>query len=288
MDKKRISKVVIFGAGRIGATIAIAMAQVGVKVIVKSRKDKNRIFSLVEPRLTKAIKKGELTINDKKKILGNISGVININVVTEADLVLETIIESFEEKKKLFKQLDSFCPPRIIFATNTSALSVERLSLEINRPDRFIGMHFFYPADKMRLVEIVKTKTVSESVFVKIKKFVKKLNKEFIVVKDSPGFIVNRLLFPMINEAANLVYKGVISPEDLDKAALFGLNYPVGPLRLADLIGLDVCVAVLSSIYKSTKEIKYAPSLILLQKIKVGQLGKKTGCGFYNYGRIKK
>jgi len=288
MDKMKIDKVVIFGAGRMGSTIAITMAMIGIKVIVRSRDNGNKILTLVESRLTKAVEKGELTVDYKKEILRNISGTTNINIAAEADLILETIIENFEEKKKLFKQLDLLCSPETIFATNTSALSIKRLSSVTNRPDRFLGMHFFNPADKMKLVEIIKTDRVSESVVREIKKFVKKLNKEPIIIKDIPGFVVNRLLFPVINEAANLVYKGVISPEDLDKAALFGLNHPVGPLRLADLIGLDVCVAVLSSIYKSTKEIKYAPSLILLQKIKAGQLGKKTGRGFYNYGRIKK
>lgn len=283
MAKVKIDKVVIFGAGRMGSTIAIAMAQAGIKVTMRSRKDGNKIFTLVGPRLTKAIERGELTTDDKNKILRNISGTTNINIAIKADLVLETIIENFEEKKKLFKQLDLLCPPQTIFATNTSALSVKHLSSVTNRQDRFIGMHFFNPADKIRLVEIIKADTVSESVVRKIKNFVKKLNKEPIIVKDTPGFIVNRLLFLMINEAANLVKEKIAPPGDIDKAMLLGANHPIGPLALADMIGLDVCLMILESLYKRTKKKKYAPSLLLLKKVKNGQLGKKTDQGFYSY-----
>lgn len=215
----------------------------------------------------------------------------NLTFDTNAFIFLEdkhlekklTIVENFEEKKKLFKQLDLLCPPNTIFATNTSALSVKHLSSVTNRPDRFIGMHFFNPADKMNLVEIIKTDTVLKSVVREIKIFVKKLNKESVIVKDAPGFIVNRLLFPMINEAANLVEEKIASPGDIDKAMLLGANYPVGPLALADIIGLDVCLMILESLYERTKEKKYAPSLLLLKKVKNGQLGKKTSRGFYNY-----
>jgi len=283
MDKIRIDKVVIFGAGRMGSTIAIAMAQAGIKVVVVSRKDKNKVFSLVVPRLIKSIEKKELTIKNKSKILENISGTVKVNVSADADLVLDAITENFEEKKKLFKQLNLICAPKTIFATNTSALSVERLSLISNRPNQFIGMHFFNPADKMKLVEIIRTKTVSESVVRRIKEIVKKINKEFIVIEDIPGFIVNRLFFPMLNEAVNLVEEKVASPGDVDRAMFFGANFPMGPLALADLIGLDICLAILESLYKRTEDKKYAPSSLLLKKVRSGQLGKKTHRGFYSY-----
>lgn len=283
MGKIEINKVVIIGAGRMGSTIAIAMAQAGVKVTVSSRKDKNKIFTFVEPRLSKSVKKGELTAEGKAGILENISGTTDIKTAVKADLVLETIVENLEIKKKLFEKLDSICPPEVIFATNTSALSVECLSLATKRKDRFVGMHFFNPADKVNLIEIVRTNAVGDKVIERIENFATNLGKEYLVVKDTPGFIVNRLLFLMINEAASLVKDKVASPADIDKAMQLGANHPVGPLILADIIGLDVCLEIMKSIYKRTKDKKYFPCSLIIEKVKKCQLGKKTRLGFYNY-----
>lgn len=280
---RNISKVAIFGAGRMGVTIAIALARGGIKVIIRSHKDKDKVFKSVKPRLETAIKKNKLSIQDKEKIIKNIYSTTDMESAANVDLIIETIIENLGEKRKLFKQLDKICGNEVIFATNTSSLSIMEISSVTNRRNRFVGLHFFNPADLMHLVEIIKTKYVSKEVIEKMVKFVKSIDKEPIVMEDAPGFIVNRLLICMINEAINLVKEGVFSPQDIDKAMRLGANHPVGPLALADTIGLDICLMITKSLYEKTNNKKYAPSLLLLEKVKKGQLGKKTKQGFYKY-----
>lgn len=280
---RSISKVAIFGAGRMGSTIAIALARVGIEVIIRSHKDKNKVFKSVKPRLETAIEKNKLSIQEKEKIIKNIYSTTDIESAANVDLIIETIIENLGEKRKLFKQLDKICGDEVIFATNTSSLSIMEISSATNRRDRFVGLHFFNPADLMRLVEIIKTEYVSKEVIEKMVKFVKSIDKEPIVVEDTPGFIVNRLLICMINEAINLVKKGISSPQDIDKAMRLGANHLSGPLALADTIGLDICLMITKSLYEKTNDKKYGPSLLLSEKVKKGQLGKKTKQGFYRY-----
>ena len=267
-----------------GSTIAIAVATAGLKVMIVSRDGEVKALSMVKLRLTQQVQNGELTEAEKHRILKNISGGADIEKSIKPDLVIETIIEDMDEKKKLFHRLDSLCPSGTLFATNTSSLSVEEISMATQRRDRFIGLHFFYPADKMKLLEIAVTPYTSQPTIDKARSFSQKIVKESVVVQDIPGFIVNRLLFVLINEAMHMAQENFALPEDIDKSMQLGLNWPMGPLRLADIIGLDICLRIMISLYERTgKDKKYKPSRLLIDKVKLGHFGKKTKRGFYSY-----
>ena len=196
---------------------------------------------------------------------------------------LEAIIENVQIKRDLFKKLDAICPETTIFATNTSSISITEIGSATNRADRFIGMHFFNPATVMKLVEIIRGMNTSQETFDRIKELSIAIGKEPVEVAEAPGFVVNRILIPMINEAIELVQQGVASPEDIDQAMKLGANHPMGPLALGDLVGLDVCLAIMDTLYNETHDGKYRASTLLRKMVRAGRLGRKTGKGFFEY-----
>ena len=277
-----ISRVGIIGAGVMGSGIAIALARKGIKVIVRSRHKEDKVFENIRARLLKALNKGKISEDEKDSILENIMGTTGLELVSDTDLIIESIIEDLEEKQKLFKELDKLCSSNTIFSSNTSSLKISEIASVTNRPDKFVGLHFMNPADIIPLVEVVRTSEVSEEVVKEIVLFVESIDKEPVIVEDIPGFILNHLLILTINEAINMVYNKFATPEDIDKIMQLGANHPLGPIVLADLIGLDIVLNISKNLYKFFGD-KYKPSPLLEEMVSAGKLGKKTGEGFYKY-----
>ena len=277
-----ISRVGIIGAGVMGSGMAIALARKGIKVIVRSRHKEDKIFENIRARLLKALNKGKMSEDEKGSILDNIVGTTSLELVSDTDLIIESIIEDLEEKQKLFKELDKLCSSKTIFSSNTSSLKISEIASVTNRPDKFVGLHFMNPADIIPLVEVVRTSEVSEEVVKEIVLFVESIDKEPVIVEDIPGFILNHLLILTINEAINMVYNKIATPEDIDKIMQLGANHPLGPIVLADLIGLDIVLNISKNLYKFFGD-KYKPSPLLEEMVSAGKLGKKTGEGFYKY-----
>lgn len=279
-------KICIIGSGTMGAGIAQVVAQSGMNVFLYD-KDSNCIdkgISIIEKNLQRAAEKGKIKIEDIDAILGRISKTLKFEECpNDMNFIIEAAVEDLSVKKSIFRQLDEKYSPAVILATNTSSLSVTEIASVTEKPSRVIGIHFFNPVQVMNLVEIVRGSKTSDDVFLKSKKFVEELGKTPIVVKDSPGFIVNRLLIPMINEAANILAQGISSREDIDTAMKLGANYPIGPLALADLIGLDVCLNIMQTLYNGFSDPKYKPSPLIINMVKAGLLGRKSKKGFYNY-----
>jgi len=280
-----IKEVTIIGAGTMGAGIASAviasefqanLIDINDELLAKGQKTVKKILS-------RSVKKEKMTEEDKTKALANIRFTTNLDNASSSQLVIEAATENTEVKKKIFSQLTEMVSPDAIIASNTSALKISELALVTKSPDKVIGMHFFNPVPAMRLVELVKTELTSEQTFNDAEQFVLKLGKQPVTVKESPGFIVNRLLIPMINEAAMLFGGKVATAEDIDKAMMLGANHPIGPLALADLIGLDVCLAVMETLEQQLESNKYAPAPVLKKLVEAGKLGKKSGSGFHNY-----
>lgn len=276
----KIKKVGVIGTGVTGIGITQVSIQAGCEVILKSRsRDKlDKALGRIEINLLKAMK-----AEDKDKVLCNIKPTIKLGDLNTVDIVIESVIEDIEIKKQLFKELDKICPKKTILATNTSSLSIDEIAAVASNPDRVIGMHFFNPIPKMHLVEIIAGKKTSRETIEFVKDFAKQLLKVPVTMKDTPGFIVNRILMPYLNEAVYVLSEGVASPGDIDTAAKLGLNHPMGPLALLDLIGLDVFLAIMSSLYQRTANPKYLPCPLIEKMIQKGKLGRKTNEGFYKY-----
>ena len=207
----------------------------------------------------------------------------DLNMAADADLVVEAAVENLEIKKSVFAELDKICKPETILASNTSSISITAIGAATKRADKFIGMHFFNPATVMKLVEVIRGANPSDETFKAVYDLSLQIGKDPIEVAEAPGFVVNKILIPMINEAADLVYTGVASAEDIDKAMQLGANHPMGPLHLGDLVGLDVCVAIMDTLYNETHDSKYRASLLLRKLVRAGKLGRKTGEGFFKY-----
>ena len=280
-----IKQVTVIGAGTMGAGIASAVISAGFKanMIDISEKMLNKGRKTVEKILTRSVEKEKMTKDDKGRALGNISFSTDMAIASSSQLVIEAASENIEVKKKIFSHIAKTVSAETIIASNTSALKISELAEVTTSPDKVIGMHFFNPVPAMKLVELVKTDYTSEQTFNIAKQFVEKLGKQPVAVNESPGFIVNRLLIPMINEAALLFGEKVASAEDIDKAMELGANHPIGPLALADLIGLDVCLAVMETLNEQLKSDKYEPAPALKGLVEAGKLGKKSGSGFHNY-----
>ena len=224
-----------------------------------------------------------MTEEVKEDILSRISGTTDMNLAADCDLVVEAAVENMKIKKEIFAELDKICKPETILASNTSSLSITEVASATSRPEKVIGMHFFNPAPVMKLVEIIRGMATSQETFDAVKELSLAIGKEPVEVAEAPGFVVNRILIPMINEASFILQEGIASVEDIDTAMKFGANHPMGPLALGDLIGLDVCLAIMDVLYNETGDTKYRASSTLRKYVRAGWLGRKTGRGFYNY-----
>ena len=280
-----MKKIVVIGGGTMGLDIAQVFAKAGFDVLVRDISD--AIIQASEARLNKALdkleSKGKLTAEGKAELLGRIGFTTELSGAADADLVIEAAIENLDIKKSIFAELDTICKPETILASNTSSISITAIASATKRADRFIGMHFFNPATVMKLVEVIRGANTSDETYDTIFALAQTIGKDPVTVAEAPGFVVNKLLIPMINEACDLVYTGVATAEDVDKAMQLGANHPMGPLHLGDLVGLDVCLAIMDTLYDETHDSKYRASLLMRKLVRAGHLGRKTGRGFFDY-----
>ncbi len=280
-----IKKVGVVGCGVMGNGITQVCAQSGYQVVVSEVNDEllNKGLASINRSLTKGVEREKITQQDKDATLARIKGTTNLKDFGDCDLVIEAAVENLDLKKKLFAELDKICPKHAILATNTSCLSIIATAVVTSRPDKVLGIHFFNPAPIMKLVEIVKTIATSDEVVKIGESFGKSLGKTTIIAQDMPGFVVNRLVVPFMLNAIRMLEAGVATKEDLDTGINLGLNHPMGPLSLADLVGLDTLYFIANSIYAEFKEPQYAPPVLLTKMVSAGWLGRKTGKGFYEY-----
>ena len=283
--------IVVIGAGTMGNGIAHTFAQSGFAVNLVDVKPENldRALKTITTNLDRIIAKGNLTEEQKNETLGNIKTFTELkDAVTNADLIVEAATENLDLKLKIFAQMDELSPGNCILATNTSSISITKIASVTKRPEKVIGMHFMNPVPIMKLVEIIKGYSTSKETFDTIFEMSKILGKVPVEVNDYPGFVANRILMPMINESIETLYNGVAGVEEIDTVMKLGMAHPMGPLQLADFIGLDVCLAILNVMYDGFKNPKYAPNPLLVNMVMAGKKGVKSGEGFYDYSESKK
>ena len=280
-----MKKIGVIGAGTMGAGIIQVFAQGGYEVAYTDLYEAaiEKGYGLIEKNLAKLVEKEKITAEEKDATLGRITSDKELSVVKDADLVVEAIYENLEVKKTLFEGLDMLVGPDTILASNTSAISISEIANATGRPDKVIGMHFFNPAPVMKLVEVIKGLRTSDATEAAVIELANAIGKTPVKVDEAPGFVVNRILIPMINEGVGIYAEGVASAADIDEAMKLGANHPMGPLALGDLVGLDVCLAIMETLYTEFGDSKYRPHPLLRKMVRGGKLGRKTGEGFFKY-----
>lgn len=280
-----IQKILVIGAGQMGSGIAQVCAQAGFDVKLNDREQQfyERGIQTITKNLSRNVEKGRMTEDEKQSVLNKITMSLSLADANDVDLVIEAAVENMEIKQSIFKQLDEITPAHTILATNTSSLPITEIAAATNRPEQVIGMHFMNPVPVMKLVEIIRGLATSDEVYTAIEEMTKKLSKVPVEVNDFPGFVSNRILMPMINEAIYTLYEGVATKEAIDDVMKMGMNHPMGPLQLADFIGLDTCLYIMEILHEGFGDSKYRPCPLLRKYVKAGWLGKKTGRGFYIY-----
>ncbi|MBI3950282.1 MAG: 3-hydroxybutyryl-CoA dehydrogenase [Acidobacteria bacterium] len=275
----------IVGAGTMGSGIAQVASRTGYRVILCDIAPEylEKARSGINSGLSREVKRERISESEKQQVLDRIETSVNLQLMEEADFVVEAVTEDAETKRRVFRELDPITKPEVILATNTSSISITKIGAATKRPDKVIGMHFMNPVPIMRLVEIIRGVATSDNAFEVVKGMAEKLGKHPVEVNDAPGFVSNRVLMPMINEAIFALYEGVGAVEAIDEVMKLGMNHPMGPLQLADFIGLDVCLAIMHVLYDGFKDSKYRPCPLLQQYVDAGWLGRKTGRGFYIY-----
>lgn len=281
-----IERISVIGAGQMGSGIAQVCAQAGYQVVMLDKDEAfvKRGLDRISSNLDRQVQKGKLSIEGKNEVLERIQTTTDLKVAAEnADLVIEAVVENMEVKTDIFRQLDQLCPEHTILASNTSSLPITEIAAATKRPEKVIGMHFMNPVPVMKLVEVIRGLATQDEVFETIMQVSEKLGKVPVEVNDFPGFVSNRILMPMINEAIYAVYEGVATPEAIDQVMKLGMNHPMGPLTLADFIGLDTCLYIMETLYEGFGDSKYRPCPLLRKYVKAGWLGRKSGRGFYVY-----
>lgn len=280
-----MEEIMVIGAGQMGSGIAQVCAQAGYRVRLydQDATGVERGLESIQKRLTRAVEKGRMTEAEKTATNELLLPSNNVDDAQQVDLVIEAVIESMAVKKAIFTQLDKITPAHTILATNTSSLPITEIAAVTNRPEKVIGMHFMNPVPVMKLVEVIRALQTNDQTYQVIADMTKHLNKTAVEVNDFPGFVANRVLMPMINEAIYTVYEGVATPEDVDTVMKLGMNHPMGPLTLADFIGLDTCLYIMEVLHEGFGDSKYRPCPLLRQYVQAGWYGRKSGRGFYTY-----
>ena len=285
MELNDIKKVGIVGSGLMGNGIAQIVAAAGYDVILCDLNMElvNRGFEAIKKRVDKDVQKGKITEENRNDLMNRMTIVDSYEALSEVDLIIEAIVEKMEVKKDLYRKIDTICKPDCIFATNTSGLSITEIGSSTKRSDKVIGTHFFNPVPVMKLLEIIRGYDTSDNTYEVAKSFGVRIGKEVITVNEAPLFAVNRILAPMMNEAIFVLQESIATREDIDKGMVLGANHPIGPLALADLVGLDTLLMVMETIYNETHDSKYRPCTLLTKMVRAGHFGRKSGKGFYDY-----
>ncbi|MGG0847197.1 3-hydroxybutyryl-CoA dehydrogenase [Peribacillus simplex] len=280
-----IQKVMVIGAGQMGSGIAQVCAMSGYEVLLHDLKDEyvEKGLGTITKNLSRQVEKGKMESGEKDSILSRLTSSTDLKNAAAVDLVIEAAVENMEIKTKIFAELDEITPQHVILASNTSSLPITEIAAATKRPEKVIGMHFMNPVPVMKLVEIIRGLATSDEVYKEVEKMAETLNKVPVEVNDFPGFVANRILMPMINEAIYTLYEGVATKEAIDDVMKLGMNHPMGPLTLADFIGLDTCLYIMETLHQGLGDDKYRPCPLLRKYVKAGWLGKKSGRGFYEY-----